>query len=169
MRASAHIAWFVVAILHCVTLAADERIPAAPLGTTAEPKPTDQIDNPGPEPWWEAYPLASDSPPASSVPLDAAKPGFLEKFNAMEPEKKNATLLSLAHAMLESQDFEQGEEILRSLAERNYAPAQARLGVMYDSGEGRPVDHGEAARWYRLAADQGEGFSQLALVTVPLL
>ena len=31
----------------------------------------------------------------------------------------------------------------------------ANLGVIYDNGEGVPVNHAEAEKWYRLAAEQG--------------
>ena len=34
---------------------------------------------------------------------------------------------------------------------------------MYNYGQGVPADFPEAAKWYRLAADQGDAFSQAAL------
>ena len=36
-------------------------------------------------------------------------------------------------------------------AEQGDAEAQYKLGVRYDTGDGVPQDHEEAARWYRLA------------------
>jgi len=43
----------------------------------------------------------------------------------------------------------------KPMAERGDARAQFSLGVMYDTGAGVSKDNKEAARWFRLAADQG--------------
>ncbi len=43
----------------------------------------------------------------------------------------------------------------RPLAEQGDANAQFNLGSMYEYGEGVPQDDKEAARWFRLAAEQG--------------
>ncbi len=37
------------------------------------------------------------------------------------------------------------------------------LGYMYDTGRGIPQDHREAARWYRLSAEQGFAAAQVNL------
>ena len=42
------------------------------------------------------------------------------------------------------------------LAEQGYSGAQYNLGKMYKDGLGVPEDYAEAARWYRLAAEQGD-------------
>jgi len=39
--------------------------------------------------------------------------------------------------------------------------AQIAVAGMHRSGEGRPIDFGEAARWYRRAAEAGDPISQL--------
>ena len=39
----------------------------------------------------------------------------------------------------------------------------ANLGVIYDNGEGVPVNHAEAEKWYRLAAEQGHASAQFNL------
>jgi TPR repeat protein len=41
------------------------------------------------------------------------------------------------------------------LADQGDADAQFNLGVMYDRGDGIPQDYAEAAKWHRLAAEQG--------------
>ena len=41
------------------------------------------------------------------------------------------------------------------LAEQGSANAQFNLGGMYEYGEGVPQDYKTAAKWYRLAAEQG--------------
>jgi hypothetical protein len=46
------------------------------------------------------------------------------------------------------------EEIQR-FAVAGLPEAQVTLGNLYANGDGVPQDHAEAARWYRLAADQG--------------
>ncbi len=48
-------------------------------------------------------------------------------------------------------------------AEQGHAPAQNNLGHMYQNGKGVPEDHGEAFKWYRLAANQGVADAQLNL------
>jgi TPR repeat protein len=45
----------------------------------------------------------------------------------------------------------------------NLGVPQYNLGVYYANGRGVPEDDVEAARWFRLAAEQGNGFAQFAL------
>jgi TPR repeat protein len=49
------------------------------------------------------------------------------------------------------------------LAKQGNARAQFNLGVMFDHGQGVPQDDKEAARWFRLAAEQGNQYAQLIL------
>jgi hypothetical protein len=46
--------------------------------------------------------------------------------------------------------------ILRPMAERGDARAQAWLGLQYDRGDGVRQDYVEAVKWFRLAADKGD-------------
>ena len=46
-------------------------------------------------------------------------------------------------------------EACRTAAEQGLASAQFSLGNIYRTGEGVPQDYGEAVKWFRLAADQG--------------
>ena len=48
-------------------------------------------------------------------------------------------------------------EEIRTKAEQGDADAQYNLGVIYRQGQGVAPDDVEAARWFRLAADQGLG------------
>ena len=48
----------------------------------------------------------------------------------------------------------------KPLAEQGDAKAQFLVGAMYSDGIGVPHDHKEAARWYRLAAEQGYVLAQ---------
>jgi TPR repeat protein len=46
------------------------------------------------------------------------------------------------------------------LAEQGDADAQYLVGLMHDDGQGVPVNHREAARWYILSAEQGYAAAQ---------
>ncbi|MDA9250071.1 SEL1-like repeat protein, partial [bacterium] len=77
-----------------------------------------------------------------------------------------ATVLFLAFTPLAAQDFSKGLAAAQAgdyatalqewtpLANQGDASAQYNLGQMYRVGQGVLQDHEEAARWYRLAADQ---------------
>src|ERR1017187_2848162 len=52
---------------------------------------------------------------------------------------------------------------LRGKAEQGNALAQAKLGLMYENGDGVPQDYAEAVRWYHKAADQGNAYAQCSL------
>jgi hypothetical protein len=62
-------------------------------------------------------------------------------------------------------DHDYSEELrsTRALADKGDAPAQNRVGFMYENGLGVSQDYAEAARWYRKAADQGLATAQLQL------
>ena len=51
----------------------------------------------------------------------------------------------------------------RLAGKQGLAPAQSRLGFIYDNGQGVPEDDSEAVRWYRLAAEQGDLLGQFGL------
>jgi TPR repeat protein len=54
-------------------------------------------------------------------------------------------------------------ESLRPLAERDYPQAQNALGSIYEEGLGITTNYYEAAKWYKLAADQGDSSAQFSL------
>ena len=51
-------------------------------------------------------------------------------------------------------------ERVREAAEQGDARTQYNLGVLYDIGDGVPMDKGMAAKWYQKAADQGYAMAQ---------
>jgi uncharacterized protein len=55
-------------------------------------------------------------------------------------------------------DFASSLRELRPLAEQGNALAQSFLALMYYGGQGVAQDYRQAARWYRLAAEQGNAF-----------
>ena len=67
------------------------------------------------------------------------------------------TVASCAPTSDEIAELRKRGEVARllTLAEQGQAGAQYNLGVIYASGAGVPQDDAEAARWYRLAAEQG--------------
>ncbi len=52
-------------------------------------------------------------------------------------------------------DYATALRLLRPLAEQGDAAAQNNLGVISANGRGVPQDDAEAAKWFRLAAEQG--------------
>ena len=52
-------------------------------------------------------------------------------------------------------DYTTALRIIRPMARKGYDPAQFKLGLIYVKGNGVPQDYGEALKWYRKAADQG--------------
>jgi len=65
-------------------------------------------------------------------------------------------LLTFVLTTVYSQDIES----IKQAAERGDADAQARLGFMYNAGEGLPRNDTEALKWYKLAAEQGHAQGQ---------
>jgi TPR repeat protein len=76
-----------------------------------------------------------------------------------------AAVLVVATAVVGTAQQESTEE-LRANAEQGDAAAQSSLGFLYNFGAlGVPQDYAEAARWYRLAAEQGNTTAQYNLGT----
>ncbi len=62
---------------------------------------------------------------------------------------------SLNEKRFSKNDSETAVGWYRKSAKQDYAPAQYRLGEMYDDGRGVAKNHDKAREWYKLAADQG--------------
>ena len=60
-------------------------------------------------------------------------------------------------------NFVVAARLLKPLAERGHARAQAMLGFMYETGQGVPQAYAAASYWYRLAAEQGDTRAQYLL------
>ena len=63
-------------------------------------------------------------------------------------------------AAYEAGDYDSALEEWNPLAEMGNASAQYKLGYMYKTGKGVPLDYGGAVRWYHLAAIQGNASAQ---------
>jgi len=55
-------------------------------------------------------------------------------------------------------------DFLVAMSKKGHAIAQTNLAFCYDNGHGVSQDYAEAARWYRLAADQGFEAAQQKLL-----
>jgi uncharacterized protein len=68
-----------------------------------------------------------------------------------------------AEAAHKKGDYATALRLVRPLAEKGDARAQARLGFMYSDGQGVPKDDAAALSWYRKAAEQGDAIAQITL------
>jgi TPR repeat protein len=59
-----------------------------------------------------------------------------------------------------AQNYKLAMARLKPFGERGNAKAQSYVGIMYDTGRGVGLDHGEAVSWYLKAAGQGDAYSQ---------
>jgi hypothetical protein len=63
-------------------------------------------------------------------------------------------------------DIAKALQVWRPMAEQGNAAAQFNLGLMYEKGDGVPVDYQMAAKWYHKSAVQGYADAQLNLGTM---
>lgn len=70
---------------------------------------------------------------------------------------------NLALALEKEGDLKSQFRLYRLAANRNYGPAQAQLGWMYENGEGRPINLEKAVSLYRKAAGQDHRWAQYRL------
>lgn len=75
----------------------------------------------------------------------------------------HAGALNAASSSFARGDFVVASRLLRPLAERGNARAQAMLGFLYETGQGVPQAYAAASYWYRLAAEQGDTRAQYLL------
>jgi TPR repeat protein len=59
-----------------------------------------------------------------------------------------------------AQNYKLAMARLKPFGERGSAKAQSYVGIMYDTGRGVELNHGEAVSWYLKAAEQGDAYSQ---------
>jgi len=76
------------------------------------------------------------------------------------------TLLAAGHSQT---DRDQALSLLRSAAEKNYAPAQTALGTIYAKGGITPRDIPKAIDWFTQAAEQDDWIAQFALGRIYML
>ena len=70
---------------------------------------------------------------------------------------------SLGWVAYQSGEFSTALDYWLPLAEQGDANAQLNIGLMYDAGQGIPVDHDRAVHWYRKSAESGLAAAQYNL------
>ena len=85
-------------------------------------------------------------------------------------QQADLTTVYAGIAAYSSGDKKNALAIWHSAAVRGVAEAQLRVGLLFERGEGAPLDVIEAYRWLRHAATQGhpQGITELALVSAKL-
>jgi TPR repeat protein len=78
-----------------------------------------------------------------------------EKSISTNENISDSDLFHAAINSLSKNEYAKAHELFIDLAGKGVAEAQINLGMMFESGQGVPLDFTEAIRWYRLAADQG--------------
>jgi TPR repeat protein len=68
-----------------------------------------------------------------------------------------------ASAAYKIEDFKTALRLWTPLAEQGDASAQYNLGLLYNGGQGVPLNYAVAASWWRMAADQGLAEAQYNL------
>lgn len=90
--------------------------------------------------------------------------GAASKSNTQLPSTSvPSTLLSAAEKALKEKDYATAFSLFKPLAVQGNPEAQAKLGLMYELGQGVNKDFVEAFKWYRLAAEQGIVWAQTNL------
>lgn len=92
-------------------------------------------------------------------------PGNMDTLEELEADYKKAL------SYLVRPDYEEGVRMIKELANKGYAPAQYKLGMMYyesyraseDNTGGIARDYKKAAEWYQKAAGQGNSYAQYEL------
>jgi len=98
----------------------------------------------------------SDAAPGTDTSADTATP--TSSALTMERAAANGDPIAqyeLAIARLEAGDTSEGVRLLRQSAENGLAPAQYRLGKLYETGSGVALDLPDARRWTERAANAG--------------
>jgi TPR repeat protein len=87
---------------------------------------------------------------------------FLSRWSPQLANKVYSTAL----VAYRSKDYTTAIENFKTLANLNYPDAQLLLIRMYRNGEGTPIDLEQAAKWTRLAADNGNAEAQYILALI---
>ena len=72
-------------------------------------------------------------------------------------------LYQLGVQNMDSKNYTEALRYYRQAADKNYSPAQDKLGWMYQNGWGVRQDYSQALSWYLKAANQGNNLSQASV------
>ncbi|HSD93488.1 MAG TPA: peptidoglycan-binding protein [Methyloceanibacter sp.] len=131
--------------------------PAALKATETPPLPPGvvfSIEDPTLVPPKDAAPAASPIPQSLPLPPEEIGPPALRQAAAGgDPRAQHA--IALRYAQGTPKDLEEAARWLERAAAAGLAPAQYRLGAMYERGQGVAKDIGRAWSWYQAAAEKG--------------
>jgi len=88
-----------------------------------------------------------------------------ERARQGDPEAQHDFAERLCEGRGVPRNYEVAIEWFRFAAERGYAPAQCKLGMMLFLGRGTPSDRVEGCKWILRAAQQGNEEAKKALTT----
>jgi TPR repeat protein len=110
--------------------------------------------------------LGTGCGPAPEVQPAARKPELAALEQAFASTNSPANATALAQALLArsaSNDLSRAVGLLETAASGGYAPAQNDLGMLYEAGQGVPLDEAKALGWFQKAAQQGLSDAQYSL------
>jgi len=100
------------------------------------------------------------APPATQtallIPPEPAEEPAPEPDIAVEPEAPGTAAYRDGLAARSAGDDTAAAAFFESAAEAGHAAAAYELGLAYQNGKGRPINHDEANKWVGIAADRGE-------------
>ncbi len=68
-----------------------------------------------------------------------------------------------AKALYDNENYQSAFPLMLKAAKNNHPRAQVHMGLMYENGQGRTVDHYKAVEWYKKAANQGHDWAEYNL------
>jgi localization factor PodJL len=131
--------------------------PAALKATETPPLPPGvvfSIEDPTLVPPKDAVPAASPIPQNLPLPPEEIGPLALRQAAAGGDPRAQHTI-ALRYAQGTPKDLAEAARWLERAAAAGLAPAQYRLGAMYERGQGVAKDIGRARSWYQAAAEKG--------------
>ena len=84
----------------------------------------------------------------------------LEEQARIQREQEVQSTYTEAEEYFKAKNYSQAFEKYQILANQGYAPAQHKLGWLYQNGWGTQRDYSQAMQWYSRAADQGHAGAQ---------
>lgn len=110
----------------------------------------------------KAYRKTTETAPGKDVYHSYEESGAENKIISTAHEDTKESM-DEAIRLYENWEFNEAVKLFKSLANKNDARAQFRLGCCYQDGMGISQDYHEAVKWYRKAAEQGDADAQTNL------
>ena len=88
---------------------------------------------------------------------------FQKAIKVCTPSAESGDLRSqdiLGFIFYKNENYKESLKWTKIAADKGFAPAQLRLGLMYETGKGVLIDYVTAVKWYRKSAEQGNVSAQ---------